>query len=57
MFFVSPSEKDSPLTVDVHGVIQAPVFDMRKENYLQVWKNTSDSSGLSQGIIPFNFCK
>ena len=47
MFFLSPGEKDSSLTVDVHGVIQAPVFDMRKENYLQVWKYTRDASGVS----------
>ena len=48
VFFLSPGTKDSPLTVDVHGVIQAPVFDIKKENCLQVWKYTRDASGLSQ---------
>ena len=51
VFFLSPGDKGSPLTVDVHGVIQAPAFDMRKENCLQVWKYTRDASGLSQLLI------
>ena len=50
VFFLSPGKQGSPLTVDVHGVIQAPVFDIRKENYLQLWKYTRDASGLSQWI-------
>ena len=45
MFFLSPGDRNSSLNIDIHNVVQAPVFDIRKDNALQVWKYTQDAAG------------